>query len=393
MISSHHFFSPKSMKSTRTKCLIACGIVLLTFTTIIATLATFRHVTIRGQQRHDTKIVALPRRAKKTGELKILQLADVQIKIMDESCKDLTKSEKQFPCSGRNTTAFIRRLIEYDRPDLVIFTGDNVLGSRSDMQSQKIMLEITDSVASAGIPFAVIIGNHDVELPWMSVSALHEFMRHNRSQGGGGAILSGNGLIKIIDDQKTILHIHLFDYMHRHCIFCYNGVHARDGEAGPYHPITDSQIDWFKQSSDPNVTSIAFAHIPLQEYDDLVQAWSQSNMSKVSGFSFERVYYGTPSNLYQTLQARNVKLLSVGHDHTNDFCARENGGVYLCYAGGVGYTTYGRAGWPRRARMIIVKQQRSLTRIRTYKILDDANLTHVNDEYIEESLQDTAQAS
>ena len=84
------------MKSTRTKCLIACGIVLLTFTTIIATLATFRHVTIRGQQRHDTKIVDLPRRAKKTGELKILQLADVQIKIMDESCKDLTKTEKQY---------------------------------------------------------------------------------------------------------------------------------------------------------------------------------------------------------------------------------------------------------------------------------------------------------
>ena len=66
-------------------------------------------------------------------------------------------------------------------------------------------------------------------------------------------------------------------------------------------------------------------------------------------------------------------------------CGRKKGGVYLCYAGGVGYTTYGMIGWPRRARMFIVEKG-DFSRIRTYKRLDDANFSRIHDEYIEEHL-------
>ena len=36
---------------------------------------------------------------------------DVQIGDFHDACKDLTATEKQWPCDADNTTAFIRRLI------------------------------------------------------------------------------------------------------------------------------------------------------------------------------------------------------------------------------------------------------------------------------------------
>ena len=351
--------------------------------------ATWRHVAIAGQNEYSEVEISMPA----SGRIKILQIADVQIGDMRDKCTQLTEKQKRWRCNGHNTTAFIRRLIEEDRPDLVIFTGDNVYGTRGDAHSRQLMLQITHPLASSHIPFAVVIGNHDVELPWMSVSGLYQFMRQNRSSGGG-AILSGNGLIRVVQDRETVVNIYLFDYMHQYCIFCLNGAHthgsrARNSRWGGYQPVTDKQIDWFKHTSDANVTTLAFTHIPLREYVGVGEALKNvsrghgSPWSTVVGDNFDSINSGRYGELYDALQERNVKVLSVGHDHTNDFCGRKKGGVYLCYAGGVGYTTYGRIGWPRRARMFIV-EKRDFTRIRTYKRLDDVNFSRIHDEYIEE---------
>jgi len=344
--------------------------------------AAWRHAAICGQQVYSLSEMSMP----SSGDLKILQIADVQIAHMSDECQQLTPEEKTWPCNGRNTTAFVKRLIEYDRPDLVIFTGDNVYAPTSDAYSRKLLTEITRDVFEAGIQFALVIGNHDVEMPWVSVTNMHRFMRRRRSEMGGGALLSGNGLIRITAQEQTLIHIHLFDYMHQYCIFCLHGAESQEGEAGAYRPVTESQIRDFERNSNSSVTSIAFAHIPLKEYDDLLVASKRNVLHRRMGFNYEKVSYGSPNRLYDALQAKNVKLFSAGHDHINDFCGRKQGGVYLCYSGGIGYTTYGSEGWPRRARMFIITKHRTATRIRTYKRLDDANFSRMHDEYIEESL-------
>jgi len=45
-----------------------------------------------------------------------------------------------------------------------------------------------------------------------------------------------------------------------------------------------------------------------------------------------------------------VKATFVGHDHTNNFCVPYQG-IQLCYEGSPGFQAYGRAGYPRRARV------------------------------------------
>lgn len=373
----------KRMRKSKRVCAMCCVLFLAAFTLLLLMQATWRHVAIAGQDVYAEVEMSMPT----SGRIKILQIADVQIGGMLDECSQLTDEQKRWPCNGHNTTAFIRRLIEKDRPNLVIFTGDNVYGSRGDAHSRKLMVQITDPLASSHIPFAIVIGNHDVELPWMSVSGLYQFMRQNRSSGGGGAILSGNGRIKIMKDKKSVINIYLFDYMHRYCVFCLNGVNV--DRVGGYQPVTEEQIDWFNRTSNVNVTTLAFTHVPVREYIDVVKA--QLNVSRgvgsprVVGDNFDSINSGKNGRLYDALQERNVRVLSVGHDHTNDFCGRKKGGVYLCYAGGVGYTTYGMIGWPRRARMFIV-EKRNFTRIRTYKRLDDVNFSRIHDEYIEEHL-------
>ena len=346
-------YSNSNMKHLRP----SYALLLLCMLCLLLSHITWRHLSISGQHRYTQAHITLPT----LEAIKILQIADVQIGGFHDACKDLTATEKQWPCDADNTTAFIRRLIQYDRPDLVVFTGDNVYGTRSDQYSKYLLLLITEPIVSAGIPFALVTGNHDVELPWMSVSALHNFMRRERARGGGGALLSGNGLIKIHSpDQHTHLHLWLFEYMHAPCVFCYNGAGH-----GSYRPITKEQIDFFNHNSETNTLSLAFTHVPVEEYHQIThRLGSQHDTITDSG----------PGELYTTLSQRNVAVLSVGHDHTNDFCGQVNGGMHLCYAGGAGYTTYGRVGWARRARMFIVKNGV----LSTYTRLDDRNFSQIH---------------
>eukprot|EP00878_Enallax_costatus_P016686 GHUV01017508.1.p2 GENE.GHUV01017508.1~~GHUV01017508.1.p2 ORF type:complete len:154 (+),score=39.67 GHUV01017508.1:1678-2139(+) len=62
----------------------------------------------------------------------------------------------------------------------------------------------------------------------------------------------------------------------------------------------------------------------------------------------------------------DVKMVNVGHDHVNDFCANM-AGIRLCYGGGFGYHAYNTAGFARRARVMQIKEDGSIT---TWKRLD-----------------------
>jgi hypothetical protein len=65
----------------------------------------------------------------KTGKFKILQFADMHFENgKDTVCNSLTTDQKKFPCTDLNTTDFLKRLIQLEDPDLVLFTGDNIDG-------------------------------------------------------------------------------------------------------------------------------------------------------------------------------------------------------------------------------------------------------------------------
>lgn len=91
------------------------------------------------------------------------------------------------------------------------------------------------------------------------------------------------------------------------------------------------------------------------------------------------------SGFFTTMvEAGDVKAAFVGHDHINDFCG-ELTGIHLCYAGGFGYHAYGKAGWSRRARVVVANLEKTenggwgaVKSIKTWKRLDDEDLTAID---------------
>lgn len=123
---------------------------------------------------------------------------------------------------------------------------------------------------------------------------------------------------------------------------------------------------------------MAFFHIPIPEQKQLYY-------TKVVGQFQEAVACSTVnSGVLETLVSiGDVKAVFIGHDHTNEFCG-ELGGIWFCYGGGFGYHGYGRAGWPRRARVILAELQKGegewmrVERLKTWKRLDDAVMSMVD---------------
>lgn len=124
---------------------------------------------------------------------------------------------------------------------------------------------------------------------------------------------------------------------------------------------------------------LVYFHIPLPEF----AFFDSSNFTgvKQEGISSPSVNSGFFTTM---VAAGDVKAVFTGHDHVNDFCGQLTG-IQLCYGGGFGYHAYGKAGWERRARVVVATLEKTEQRgwgdvksIKTWKRLDDEHLTGVD---------------
>ena len=61
------------------------------------------------------------------GKFKIMQVADVHFGDgTTDKCQDLTEKEERFKCSSLNSTDFIEEIYDLEKPDLIVYTGDNI---------------------------------------------------------------------------------------------------------------------------------------------------------------------------------------------------------------------------------------------------------------------------
>ncbi|XP_041019195.1 probable inactive purple acid phosphatase 28 isoform X2 [Juglans microcarpa x Juglans regia] len=326
-------------------------------------------------------------------------------------CRDVLESEFQY-CSDLNTTRFLKRMLEVEKPDFIAFTGDNIFGPSSTDAAESLFKAFGPAMES-GLPWAAVLGNHDQEST-MNREELMSFislMDYSVSQVNPSAEdLSSpvkDGMVTNIDGfgnynlrvygapgshlaNNSILDLFFLDSGDREVI---QGVRT-------YGWIKESQLSWLrsishesqgqKQNSDqsadafPTATSpaLAFFHIPIPEIRQLYY-------NKIVGqFQDAVACSSVNSGVLQTLiSIGDVQAVFMGHDHKNDFCGNLDG-IWFCYGGGFGYHGYGKAGWPRRARVILAelgkgdKSWMGVKRIKTWKRLDDEKLSKIDEQVL-----------
>lgn len=136
--------------------------LIFAFVHLIYTCIISHKLTLGDQKVRFKKQPQLPLRFSFNGTFKILQVADMHYgNGAVTRCRDVLESEFHY-CSDFNTTRFLRRLIEAEKPDFVAFTGDNIFGT-SATDAAESMFEAFGPVLESGVPWAAVLGNHDQE--------------------------------------------------------------------------------------------------------------------------------------------------------------------------------------------------------------------------------------
>lgn len=328
------------------------------------------------------------------GQFKILQVADMHYgNGKTTTCLDVLPS--QFPtCSDLNTTVFVHRMIQAEKPNLIVFTGDNIYGFDA-ADAAKSLNEAFAPAISSNIPWTAVLGNHDQESDLSREGVMKHIvgLQNTRAQvnpldqdvidGFGNYNLEVSGVEGSGFENKSVLNLYFLD----------SGDYSTVPSIGGYGWIKPSQQYWFERTSaklrkaytskpqaqKAPAPGLTFFHIPLPEF----ASFDSSNFTGVrqEGISSASVNSGFFTTM---VAAGDVKAAFIGHDHLNDFCG-ELSGINLCYAGGFGYHAYGKAGWDRRSRVVVASLEKSekggwgaVKSIKTWKRLDDQHLTAID---------------
>ncbi|KAN0059924.1 Phosphatase dcr2 [Thecaphora frezii] len=124
-----------------------------------ASLGTSR-VTLSVRRRPKRVEGAPPPKFRKDGTFKILQLADLHFSVDAEPCRDAAVDS----CVAKNDTLrMVEAWLDEERPDLVVFSGDQLNGQGTSWDEQSVIPLFVNPVIQRGITWAAVLGNHDSE--------------------------------------------------------------------------------------------------------------------------------------------------------------------------------------------------------------------------------------
>jgi len=252
--------------------------------------------------------------------------------------------------------------------DLILFTGDLITGNNIKDNATIYWIEVISAAKHRGIPWAITFGNHD-DLASGQGGSRNDLLEFDIELGSfskfGPKNVSGvsNYYLEIFDqngiDPLSLLWV--FDSGDGSCNSNkrnnkFSRTTRTTSSSNSFEKcntfITKNQVDWYKdtltQYQMENKESVkwsgSFFHIPLQEY---MTVW---NNETCYGWNNDSIAcQPVNSGLFdQFKQDPTFKLVSVGHNHGNDFCGNLQG-IDLCFGRHTGYGGYGT--WERGARI------------------------------------------
>ena len=291
----------------------------------------------------------------RNGKFKIMQIADTQ----------------EIPSVSPDTIKLIKAALEAEKPDLVVFTGDQIkgyssffLGEKGKKNVESTLKALIKPLEEYEIPFTMTFGNHDGEAALKKPEQFELYKQSPMFVYADAAASGDDATFCLSIDDKFL--IYLFD------------THSR-AENGGYSGVHAGQIEWYRSVRDSYkspLPSLVFQHIPTPEYFDVIK--------KVRRFTKGAVRaYGNHKNEFYTLDPYNSGLrdfmkespaapfenigqvdaflekgevlgLYVGHDHINSFVSNYKG-IDLGYTQGAGFNVYG-PGLDRGVRIFNIEE-------------------------------------
>ncbi len=249
--------------------------------------------------------------------------------------------------ADRQSEALMVEIVSAEKPNLVVLTGD-ILAGGGCHDACVSLRQVIQIMEHCGVPWTAVFGNHDDE-GTANRDELMEIMMESTNalvQPGPAEVPGvGNYVLTVASAEGDTPAALLY--------FIDSGSYAPT-DIGGYAWIQPEQIAWylresamFRTTAGQPLPALAFFHIPLPEYEEI---W---NKYTCYGVKYEDVCApSVNSGFFAAMHnAGDVLGTFVGHDHINDFCGTLHG-IRLCYGRATGYNTYGRADFPRGARVI-----------------------------------------
>lgn len=271
------------------------------------------------------------RRITRDQPLKILSFTDTHLDGQESAC-----------CW---TMRLLSETIQSERPDLVLFLGDNVTGGLN----RERLDAFTQLLTQLQTPWCAILGNHEGDNPY-SESRSEMARSFRRSPfclitprpaclaDGTNVFGELNYAIPLFNEQGRICH---------KLIFLDSGAEMAAGDRKKYGPeghaeavddfLKQSQIDWYReQVRQDDCPSMVFSHIPLPEFRDACCAGKVLVGSQRESISAPQHNSGMLDAMIE--EGKSIAFVA-GHDHVNDFWALYQG-VYLLYNRMSGLSSY-----------------------------------------------------
>ncbi|SCV04432.1 LAME_0H18382g1_1 [Lachancea meyersii CBS 8951] len=313
---------------------------------------------------------------------KIVQLADLHFSVGEGRCRD--EFPKHDEChADPKTTSFIEQVLDSEKPNLVVFTGDQIMGDECFPDSTSALLKVVGPVIERKIPYAMVWGNHDDEgsldrwqLSQLAQSLPYSMFKTSDKDTNDNTFGVGNYAHHIYDQNDNPISALYFLDAHKY---------SPNAKAYPgYDWIKEEQWKYFEQYENffPNQNkslSMAFFHIPLPEYLNFQSKNSPDYQNPMVG-NFKEGITAPKYNSQglKTLRRLGVKVTSSGHDHCNDFCLLDDSispanedKIWLCFGGAAGEGGYaGYGGTERRIR--VFELDFTANKISSWKVLNSS---------------------
>ena len=283
-------------------------------------------------------------------KFKIMQIADTQ----------------EIPAVSPDTLSLINNALDREKPDLVIFTGDQIKGYSKKFKKDLAIIESTidilvEPIAKRNIPFMVTYGNHDAQCGVDNRGQYKFYAKYDNFISGDlrNADDVGTADIQIYSstEDKPVFELYIIDS------------HGKAKDGAGYAPVDKEQIGWYvsrreqlKAENGDYLPSLVFQHIPVPEFFDVIKKVPKGTKGAVPAYGeHENEYFvlndetiaeggfmlespASPdvnTGEFEAMSEKGDVLgIYVGHDHNNSFVVKYKG-VDLGYTQGTGFNVYG----------------------------------------------------